>query len=109
MMGRNVILLPLLALGFAAASNQAADASCTASVIAKVQALEDEQATLSPGEEWGPPTQLIFETESHTSYVCAEGSYCYESRGIRLKSCIIEAMPPDEGDDGSEIFFSIRN
>ncbi len=108
-MGRNVILLPLLTVGFAVAWSQTADAGCTASIIAKIHALEDDQATLSPGEEWGPPTQLIFEAESHTSYVCAEGSYCYESNGIRLKGCVIEAMPPDEGDDGSEIFFSIKN
>lgn len=109
MVGRSAILLPLFTVGFAVASSQAVVAGCTAIIVAKVHALEDEQPTLSPGDEWGPPTQLIYETESHESYVCAEGSYCYESKGIRIKGCTIEAMPPDEGDDGSEVFFSIKN
>ncbi|WP_237154715.1 hypothetical protein [Oryzibacter oryziterrae] len=108
MNGRNGFAVAILAAGLALALIETAGAACTATVTAKVPALEDDSTTVSPGDDFGTPSQLVYESDSHTSYICTEGGYCYESRGIRLKGCTLDAMPPDEGDDGSEVFFSIR-
>jgi hypothetical protein len=84
-------------------------AACGAKIVAVTHAQENADSELHPGQKWGPPTQLTIDPKTSSAFVCAHGSYCYQSEGIQLNGCRVVPIPPDgNASPGDEMIFGLQ-
>src|SRR4051794_9834070 len=66
---------------------------CLTLVKARTPSVENPAASLSPGEHWGPVTQVRVNKRNGAMSYCAHGDYCYSASGLELSMCIVLSPP----------------